>query len=579
MLIEALCRYADERMELPPPGYRKQSIHYVVDLDTEGNFQSISKTGTRAQSQPGLGLQAPYLKRQGNKPPPVPFADLAGRTLGLAYREGKDAWCKERHAEYAKLIAECALETGEPLVQAILRFLKTGLDSIDPFPSDFDPDGLLTFRVDGQFPSDLEAVRAFWAGRTGAQDNAASRCAVCGRHRPIVRIHPLKIKGVVGGQSGGTDLISANKNAWWSYGLENSLIFPTCYDCAWKYANALNALLATPENHLRLAGADYVFWTTSEAGFNAARLLSEPGAQEVAELIASPITARSAATAIEAANFFAVAVSGSGARTCVRSWLSTTVEVARKQISRYFALQALEFPDGRPSEPLGIWRLARALFERQSDGQMMRKGADALVLLALEGRPLPQFILDLAVKRCQAGQGVTRERAALIKMALASQGQWSHERTIAMSGLNTENHDPAYLCGRLLAELNEIQRRSIGRANATVIDRFYGSASSAPASVFGNLLDNAQNHLSKLRKTGSKAEAAAIAMDVRLMEIMEGLGSFPKTLTMPEQAMFALGFYHQKAANRRAAREHGQGFGDTDEPDEGSDESAPSENT
>lgn len=64
-----------------------------------------------------------------------------------------------------------------------------------------------------------------------------------------------------------------------------------------------------------------------------------------------------------------------------------------------------------------------------------------------------------------------------------------------MSGLDTGNQDPAYLCGRLLAELNEIQRQALGQTNATVIDKFYGSASSAPASVFGNLLDNAQNHL------------------------------------------------------------------------------------
>ncbi len=121
-----------------------------------------------------------------------------------------------------------------------------------------------------------------------------------------------------------------------------------------------------------------------------------------------------------------------------------------------------------------------------------------------------------------------------------------------MSGLDTGNQDPAYLCGRLLAELNEIQRQALGQTNATVIDKFYGSASSAPASVFGNLLDNAQNHLSKLRKS---REAAAIALDARLMEIMDGLNEFPRTLTMPEQAMFALGFYHQRAADRRAARE------------------------
>lgn len=134
-----------------------------------------------------------------------------------------------------------------------------------------------------------------------------------------------------------------------------------------------------------------------------------------------------------------------------------------------------------------------------------------------------------------------------------------------MSGLDTGSQDPAYLCGRLLAELNEIQRQALGQTNATVIDKFYGSASSAPASVFGNLLDNAQNHLSKLRKS---REAAAIALDARLMEIMDGLAEFPRTLTMPEQAMFALGFYHQRAADRRAARERKEARDARDAADE-----------
>ena len=139
-----------------------------------------------------------------------------------------------------------------------------------------------------------------------------------------------------------------------------------------------------------------------------------------------------------------------------------------------------------------------------------------------------------------------------------------------MRGLDTTNQDAAYLCGRLLAVLDAIQRRAIS-ANATVVDKFYGSASSAPASVFGNLLDNAQNHLAKLRKSPS-SRGASIALDARLMEVMEGIEAFPRTLTMPQQAMFALGLYHQRAADRRAVLDRRAGQGDVDasqtEPDE-----------
>jgi CRISPR-associated protein Csd1 len=68
--------------------------------------------------------------------------------------------------------------------------------------------------------------------------------------------------------------------------------------------------------------------------------------------------------------------------------------------------------------------------------------------------------------------------------------------------LDLQHQQPAYLCGRLLAVLDEAQRRaSRGRVTATLTDRFYGAASSAPASAFTPLLKLAKTaHLPKLRK-------------------------------------------------------------------------------
>jgi hypothetical protein len=63
---------------------------------------------------------------------------------------------------------------------------------------------------------------------------------------------------------------------------------------------------------------------------------------------------------------------------------------------------------------------------------------------------------------------------------------------------------PAYKCGRLLAVIERIQSAAIGNPNATLTDRYYGSASTAPASVFGVLLRMTQPHLSKLRKQNAK---------------------------------------------------------------------------
>ena len=118
-----------------------------------------------------------------------------------------------------------------------------------------------------------------------------------------------------------------------------------------------------------------------------------------------------------------------------------------------------------------------------------------------------------------------------------------------MSELDLSNRTPAYLCGRLLAEVEAAQRAAILGAKATVVDRFYGAASTAPASVFGNLLRGTQAHLGKLKRDRPGAYAG---IQRRMEQIMSGLERFPRTLSMNEQAMFVLGYYHQRASDRAA---------------------------
>jgi CRISPR-associated protein Csd1 len=104
----------------------------------------------------------------------------------------------------------------------------------------------------------------------------------------------------------------------------------------------------------------------------------------------------------------------------------------------------------------------------------------------------------------------------------------------------TQSH-PAYKCGRLLAVIERIQRAAIGDPNATLTDRYYGSASTTPASVFGVLLRMTQPHLSKLRKQN---QGQAIALERALQDAMPD--HFPTTLSQTEQGLFALGYYHQR---------------------------------
>lgn len=127
-----------------------------------------------------------------------------------------------------------------------------------------------------------------------------------------------------------------------------------------------------------------------------------------------------------------------------------------------------------------------------------------------------------------------------------------------MIQLNTEHPSAAYQCGRALAVLEQIQRQAIPGIKATIVDRFYGSASTAPASVFARLLRGSQPHLATLERDRA---GAYHALQGRLEEILSHLAGFPTTLSLPDQGLFALGYYHQRAFDRaqaRAARERRQ---------------------
>jgi CRISPR-associated protein Csd1 len=120
--------------------------------------------------------------------------------------------------------------------------------------------------------------------------------------------------------------------------------------------------------------------------------------------------------------------------------------------------------------------------------------------------------------------------------------------------LDPKKPDIAYVCGRLLAVLDRIQRRALGSVNATIIDRYYGAASTAPRPIFPRLVSNAQNHLGKIRgERPGEAENLQKDMEAVVSKIGDPgawIGDLPQWLDLEAQGRFAIGFYHQRADYR-----------------------------
>lgn len=114
------------------------------------------------------------------------------------------------------------------------------------------------------------------------------------------------------------------------------------------------------------------------------------------------------------------------------------------------------------------------------------------------------------------------------------------------------NGSPAYICGRLLAVFEQAQWGALGDVNATVVDRYYSTASASPGLVLPRLFRSAAQHISKLE---SDKPGMAENIKKELEALCASLTEIPHTLPLEQQGEFALGFYHQRAEFRHRAAE------------------------
>ncbi len=576
MLLQELVRYS-ERLKLPPKLYSGSPVRYIIDIDREGHYVGLVDTLDRSNqaTRRGVVRPVPFVKGTVNVRPLL-LAQNGEYVLGVARPESRPDRVAKCHEAFAELTERCSAATQEAAVVAIATFLHDPILPSLPLPADFDAGATMTFRVEELFPIDLPAVQAFWAieNDPSAKDAPIMQCVVCGNRRPVMRRLSESVKRVPGGQTSGTAIISANSDAFESYGLKESYIAPTCSDCGERFTKAINELLAGERSCIRIGGTAFVFWTRqpNDATDLFFSLLSQPTPDEVHGLL-ERLVKSGPVPDLDAERFFGCSLSGSGGRAVVRDWLDTTVGEVKERVGTWFQRQAIVSTSGawppwegeppepyqtvtsmnQPVRPLGIYALAAATV-RDAHKDMPPTVPRSLLRAALAGTPLPPSLLQAVVRRCQVDkQKVTRQRAALIKLALTFREPDYNPQEDRMPALDPRNPSVGYQCGRLLAVLEQAQRQAIRGINQTIVDRFYGTASSAPGSVFPRLVAGSKPHLSKLRRD---RPGAFRALEARLTDILgelpvgNGHHAFPPVLRLDEQGMFALGYYHQRADDR-----------------------------
>jgi CRISPR-associated protein Csd1 len=371
-----------------------------------------------------------------------------------------------------------------------------------------------------------------------------------------------KIKGVPGGLATGTNLISFDKDSFCSFGLEQAQNAALSAPAELKIRAALNGLIEKSRGQkLVFNDTAHLHWTRLPIKDDPIDLLASADENAVAALLKS---IQSGQPPVEMTDelvnaYYAMSLSGNGARIVVRDWLESTVREIKDHVAEWFQDLGIIASDGA-----GVkhdFKFGALLYGmvRAELSELPPQVPTQLLHGALRGRsvPLPQSALAAALRRQQLDQEnkLNPARLALIKACLLrspnSQNNNSQTKDKAMTEcLNPESRDPAYLCGRLFAVFDRLQYLAQGGVNAGVVERYYASASTTPALVMGRLFRNAQFHLAKAE--GGVAGNAAKDFEA----ITCALGDqFPATLDLEGQGRFALGYYHQKAEYRRRTAE------------------------
>lgn len=363
MILHALCEYyRRQEEELPPPGFERKAIPFVIVLDRDGRFVDIEDTrdGNNKRDK-----GRPFVVPQGVKRTSGVAANLLwdglGYVLGVvsetraakldaAKLEKEQERTREAHRVFIQRIHDVfPLPIDDDGVRAALAFLERG-DFCEVFTHPLWPElnkttESLSFRLDGdlQLICQREAVRQAVVATERDTATVRNRCLVSGNLDVIARLHPA-IKGVRGAQSSGANLFSFNFTAACSHGKEQGQNAPVGEYAAFVYTTALNYLLRTDSSQKLLVGEDtFVFWAEkpdpAEELF-ADWLQPDPddparGVEAVRTLYEAPKTGVRPLNEDET-RFFVLGLAPNNARLAVRLWNVSTVRELATNIRQHF---------------------------------------------------------------------------------------------------------------------------------------------------------------------------------------------------------------------------------------------------
>ena len=566
MILQALTQYYDAlnaRGEIAAPGWGRPKISYALCLRENGEVMQI--TPTMHEVETGKNKKKVLRPREDMLLPSAVkrSSGIAANFLwdNSAYLLGVDAKGKpERSLQCFQTAAALHHElldgADSPAARAILAFF----DSWQPSEAAQHPalaeeyanitgGANLVFMVDGQFVQDDPVLRAAWQQHYDcASDAPKQQCLVTGELDEIAAVHP-SIKGVRDAQSSGAALVSFNAPAFCSYGHEQNYNAPVGKHAAFAYTTALNHLL-NDRNHVQYIGDTTVIYWADTAEPQYSDTFSMLFGSEVQENDLSATLKRLAeGKPCEELGldpnrtFYVLGLAPNAARLSVRFFVRNTFGKLMENVNAHHERLKIDRPSYETSSDfLPLWQLlAETVNQSSRDKKPSPVMAGATARAIWNGERYPASLLNGVMLRIRADHEVNWRRAAILKAYyLKNEDEDYCPKEVLTVSLNEKSTNIPYTLGRLFSVYEAVQQAANPGINTTIKDKYFNSAAATPATIFAILANLCQKHLRKLEK------GQQIYFNQMIGSIKDILGEeYPARLTLPQQASFDLGYYHQ----------------------------------
>ena len=581
-MLRALYDYALQENLILPAGFVKKNIRAYVSLSKDGAFLGVVPGNDKKVSCPDIGSMA-------NSTDKCNVLAEKRCILFPGDEEQKKKYAA-KVAYFRSSMADAAKQ--EPRLELCLKALDdeetAAAVSAELDRMKLDGTKVVSFLVDGQSVLEMPAVQNWWKQfrqqfRPGGKK---SLCLITGRLTvPMATVPPVSGLSVVGGHSKGDALICFDKDAFCSYNLKQSANAPVSEEAFAGVKAALDHLLETAPV---LAGMKFVHWydrsidaadDVIEEAFTAT--VADEDDEEEEPSAPNPHQAREQADALvnsvitgEAPHdlpnlYYILLLSGVNGRVMVRVYQRGNYEQLTENLKLW--QQDLEIVNSAGTgsmKPVKFsarlirlmpWQESnRKIFERMSEE--LSGLTPALLQAVMEGRQLPNSVLSRAIgyirsqmfhsEEDRLGRKVPDPWACQwLKVWLCRKERERDQKEELSVEYNEKHPEPAYHCGALVAVYGMIQSYAMPDVNSSLIDRYFSSASQAPALVLGQLARMSNYHLSKLEKLRGYFSnlrdqvACAIGQEI------------PTVLAPEQQAYFAIGYYQMCAKLEKDRRE------------------------